>query len=228
MTNRAHKSRAPSLGSGVYHLAEVARYTELNPTRVRAWFKGYPSNRSLLQSDYRQVGSDFAVSFLDLVDVAVAGRLRSLGVSMPTVRAAYAALQEKLGVRHAFAHSDLYSDGRKIFHFAADELGDETLSDAVSHQQFFNVIRPLLKHIDYADTTALAERWRIVDGVVIDPAYSFGKPVIQGTSTTTFIIARSVRANRGRVDLVADLYDLEEDLVRTAVAFEGHYGSFAA
>jgi len=214
----------------VYHLAEVARYAELHPQRVRSWFTGGVGGGKtpVLRADYRPVRGDFAVSFLDLIDVAVAGRLRETGVSMQRVRAAYTALQEDLGTRHAFAHADIYSDGREVFSLAAERLEDPVLTEAVSRQQFFHTVTPLLEHIDYAASTRLAERWRIAEGVVIDPRRCFGKPSVDETGASTYILARALRANGGCSALVADLYDVSERAVKQAARFEDRCGSLAA
>ena len=59
------------LGQGTYRLSEVALYAGLPPSTVRAWFK-WRSDRMgkgpLFTAEYKSVGGDFAVSFLDLID----------------------------------------------------------------------------------------------------------------------------------------------------------------
>ena len=59
------------IGEGTYTLAEVSRFTEVHPSTVRTWFKGRPDGTgrgSVFRSDYPPVGSDYAVSFLDMID----------------------------------------------------------------------------------------------------------------------------------------------------------------
>lgn len=231
MTNQSDRSASERrLGRGVYHLAEVARYTGLHPSRVRSWFKGAAgsANPPALCADYSPVRRDLAVSFLDLIDVAVAGRLRTAGVSMQQLRAAHRALQADLGTNHPFAHAEIYTDGKKVFSLAAERIDDLELCEAVSRQQFFHTITPMLEHIDYASSTQLAERWRIAEGVVIDPQRCFGKPSVEHTGASTYVLARALRANCGRTALVADLYDVSELAVEQAARFEAQSGSLAA
>jgi len=216
------------LGQGVYRVAEVSRFTGLNAHRVRTWFKQRSDGSGdgpVFAADYEPVNGDFAVSFHDLIDVLVAGEFRDrYGVPMHTVRRAHGLLQTQLDTKHPFCHSDLYTDGRRIFLCVANELNEEILSDVVSRQQFFLHIREKLNHVDYSEITKLACRWRIAKGVVIDPSIGMGKPTIENTSITTYVIANQYHANSRNTGLVADLYGIREGDVGNAVEFEKQYG----
>jgi len=216
------------LGQGVYTVAEVSRLTELHPARVRTWFKCRSDDAGrgpIFQSDYQSVDNDYAVSFYDLIDVLVAGQFRVRhNVPMRIVRRAHTLLQTELNVEHPFCHSDLYTDGKRIFQYAATSLGVEILSDVISHQQFFLHIKEKLSHIEYSEITKLALRWRIAKGIVVDPLISMGKPTIEKTAVTTFVIANQYYANMKNSALVADLYEVNESDVVNAVKFEQRYG----
>ena len=216
------------IGKGVYTLAEVSRLTELHPSTVRTWLK-YRSDSvgygPIFQSDYQSVGGDYAVSFLDLIDVLIAGQFRGRHkVPMRIVRRAHELLQEELDTKHPFCHSDLYTDGKRIFLLAANQLNEDKLSDAISHQQFFLHIKEKLKHIDYSEINKLARRWRIANGVVIDPSISMGKPTIENTGVTTYVIANQYYANRKNSALIADLFKVSEKDILNAVNFEQSHG----
>lgn len=217
------------LGKGSYILAEVSKLTQLHPGRVRSWFKHRPDSVGrgpLLDSDYESIENDFAVSFLDLIDVLVAGQFRDhYNVSMRVVRRAYSVLKEELNVAHPFCHSGLYTDGKRIFQLAATKLGDEKLSDVISRQQFFAHIKEKLDHIEYNKLTRLADKWRIANGVLLDPNVSMGKPTVIETGLTTYVVANQYRANAENAGLVADLYGISEKDVANAVDFEKQYGS---
>ena len=133
-------------------------------------------------------------------------------------------LQKKLDTKHPFCHSDLYTYGRRIFISAANKLGEEELSDVVSRQQFFLHIKEKLEHIDYSEITKLARRWRIANGIVVDPSISMGKPTIENTGVTTYVIVNQYYANMNDSTLVADLYKVTETDVVNAVKFERRYG----
>lgn len=220
----------PTLDSGVYRLADVARYTELHANRVRSWFKLPQADNEtpLFGGDYGIIEHQTAVSFLDMIDVLVAGQFRNEGVSLGVVRRAYASLQQSLACEHPFCHQDLYTDGRRIFVLAASELGDETLSEIVTHQQFFTKIKDQLMRIEYSKATRLAQKWRIADGVVIDPRICTGKPVVESTGITTFVISNCYFANEEDAAIVSDLFNISEAHVLSAVSFEQVYGRIRA
>lgn len=213
-----------ALGRGVYALFEVARLTGISPGRVREWFGGRADRRSkgpVFKGDYAPVHGQVAVSFLDLVDVLVAGQLRELGVSLQTVRRVYAILESTLQTRHPFSHRGLYSDGKSVFHLSANQVGDQFLVDLLARQQVFvDVLLPYLRQIDYSPETDLAERWRIATGVVIDPQRCYGKPIVADCGVTTRVIASAVEANENDVDKVATLFNIDPHLVQNAMDFE--------
>jgi uncharacterized protein (DUF433 family) len=200
------------LGQGVYTVTEVSRLTDLHPGRVRSWFKERADGSGpgpVFESDYQPVAGDYAVSFLDLIDVLVAGTFRDrFNVPMRVVRRAYGLLQVRLGTRHPFCHYDLYTDGKNIFLCAANQLHEEILTEVVSRQQFFLHIREKLHHIDYNNITRLARRWRIAEGVVVDPTVGMGKPTITKTAIATYVVANQYYANSKDSGLIADLYGI--------------------
>jgi len=221
------RSGSPLRGRGAYSLSEAARYASVHPNTVRSWFLGRSDGKGrgpILSGDGAVVGSDRAISFLDLIEVAVAGRLRSSGVTMGTVRQAHDLLQRELQATHPFAHSDIYTDGQRIFTNAFDTLGGERLHDVISRQQYFPRIRELLDHVVYNDETGMASRWRIAEGVHLDPAVSHGKPVVGDTGVTTYVVSQMYRANQQDSRLVADLLHLAEKDVINAVRFEEDLG----
>lgn len=93
------------------------------------------------------------------------------------------------------------------------------LSEVVSQQLFFPMVRERLEKIEYAEDSELATRWQIAKGIVIDPDISFGQPVIHGTGVTTFVAARSYLANDRNADLVGELFGITPNDVLDAVAF---------
>lgn len=217
------------LGQGIYKLSEVAKLTGMYPSRVSYWFKYHAQNTAhgpVFQADYQPIEDDYAVSFLDLIDVLVASQFRDeFKVPMPTVRNAYSVLQKELRFKHPFCLSDLYTDGKRIFNLAASKISgnEKNLSDVISHQQFFIHIKEKLSHIDYGKISKIAERWRIANGVVIDPNINMGKPTIENTGIMTFIVTNQYYANRKNTSLIADLYDLSEEDITNAVKFEDCY-----
>jgi uncharacterized protein (DUF433 family) len=212
-------------GRGVYSLIEAARLTGLRPARVREWFQGRRSEsrrRPVFESDYAPVAGELAISFLDLIDVYVAGQLRDHGVSMQTVRRVHNRLAADLNVSHPFCHQTLLTAGRTVLTSISDNDGREELIEVLTRQKVFpEIIEPFLHRIDYDKLRLMARRWRIGEQVVIDPGLCFGKPTVESTGMPTAILAAAYRANDDDEELVADWYNVSPKDVLAAVSFEG-------
>lgn len=207
------------LGHGVYALAEVAAFTQLRPGRLRGWIKDHP----FLNTDYDVVEGDFALSFLDMIEILVAGQMREHDVPLQRIRQAYEMLQSRFGVRHPFAHEDFrfLTDGRDLF--LSEKDGASILDINLRQQVFPVVLRPFLRQLDYDDETKLAARWNIDRNIVLDPARSFGKPLVAATGHRTDVLAAALRANGDNADLVADWFGVSPGDVMDAAAFEEKY-----
>jgi uncharacterized protein (DUF433 family) len=216
---------ASILGQGVYPLSEVIQYTGLPATTVRNWFK-WRSDKTgkgpIFTSDYKEIGGDYAISFLNLIEVCVAAFLREQGVSPALIRRAYAILREELHTAHPFAHADLRTDGVRIIRHRFTGKDDAALVDVVSKQMLFSQMRDLLSRITYGNESHLAEAWKIAKGITIKPGVSFGKPVIEGTGVTTFVLANQYKANGKDAARVARLFNVKIGDVKNAVHFESH------
>lgn len=225
----AKVENATYVGNGVYTFSEAASLTRLKSQRVREWFRGRPSERRrrpVFQGDYAPVDGDYAISFLDLIDLFVAGQLRDHGVSLQTVRRVYCQLERSLRTKHPFARQELLTDGNEVFTRGLDSKGREEIVHVLSSQKVFpRVILPFLKAIDYSRATRLALRWRIAQMVVVDPAVCFGKPVIEGIAIPTAILSAAYHANGKDAELVADWYDVHSSHVIAAAKFEASIGA---
>src|SRR5436190_1911104 len=212
------------LGQGVYTVAEAAKLTCLKPARIREWFRGRArrhSRKPVFLGDYEPVNGDFAISFLDLIDVFVAGQLREHGVSLQTLRRVYERMKKDLGTLHPFCRRELLSDGKTVFTRNVDQDGKEELFEVLTGQGVFpDIILPFLQRIDYDQVTTLAKRWQIADQVVVDPNLCFGKPAVEKLGIATAILAAAYKANGGDAELVANWYDVHPDQILAAVRFE--------
>ena len=216
------------LGHGLYTFSEAGRLTGLSSQRVRSWFEdrkggGQPRGRGhVFQSDY---GSEGVISFLDLIEVLVAGHMREMGISLIAVRKAYAALGRYVDTQHPFSHQDLLTDGQKLFiHLQRESESRTELIEIVSRQHAIpQILLPYLRRVDYDSVSRLARQWNITDGIVVDPNRALGKPIVRTSAMPTAILAAAYRANGQDAERVADWYGVAPTDVEAAVRFEGQY-----
>jgi len=212
------------LGKGVYDLTEAAKLTGLRRARVKEWFQGRdarPGAGSVFRSDYDAINGDLAISFLDLVELFIAGQLREHGVSLQCIRRIHSRLKAQWKTKHPFSRREIRSDGKRLFACELDEHERGEVYDVHTRQTVFDtVLLPFLKKINYDQATHLARKWSIAPHVVVDPAIGFGKPVIEAAGITTRVLAAAYRANDRDAALVARWYDVEEKHVLAAVEFE--------
>jgi uncharacterized protein (DUF433 family) len=212
------------IGRGVYTIPQAARLVGLSRRRVREWFLGRttaPNRQPVFRSDYKPLSGAVAISFYDLVDVYVAGQLREFGVSLQTVRRVYDRLTRELKTPHPFCRQELLTDGEDVFVLGEDRAGEEEIYEALTKQKVFpEIILPFLRQIDYDRVTILACRWRISEGVTVDPRICFGLPVVDEEGIPTYLLSAEYHANEKNADRVATWYKIRPETVLAAVSFE--------
>lgn len=217
------------IGNGVYNLGEAARYTGLRRARLMEWFKGrtsVPFPRPVFRSDYEVVNGDYAISFLDLVEVFIAGQLREHGVSLQYIRRAHTRLQEDWKTKHPFSKKEIRTDSNSIFASALNGTEFIEVYDVITKNRVFeSFILPVLEKIDYDGATSLARKWHLADMVVINPAISFGKPIVEPTGIATIILSSAYYANGQDPRIVARWYNVGEEHVMAAVEFENRFSA---
>jgi uncharacterized protein (DUF433 family) len=209
------------LDHGVYGYSEAGKLTGLARTRVREWFRERPAKSGpIFHSEYDPVDGDRAISFLDLVDVFVAGQLRERGVSLQTLRKVYSRMSQDLQTAHPFCRVELLSDGKTVFMQYGQSETAELLEVLTRQKVFPDIILPFLKKIDYGTITRLAERWHIAKLVVVDPRICLGKPIVEEVSIPTAVLSQAYRANGNNAEAVAGWYNIHSKHVLAAVEFE--------
>lgn len=220
---------SPKVGEGVYTLTEVARLTRTHYQRIHAWFLGRQGGLGPIlgreapkgRRSNRAPETDLTVSFHSLIDALVVARLRACGVPMHYLRKAYKVFTKEYSQRHPFSRRDLYTDGKQVFLGYENRHGEEIMKELLTQQQNWpEILKEYLTQVDYDEDTLMAARWRISEGIVIDPKRRYGKPILEMPGIPTGIIARAYAANHRDTDLVAEWYGVSQDDVSCAVAFE--------
>ncbi len=165
------------------------------------------------------------LGFRDLIEACVVRGLRNLRIGLPTIRDCLREARAWVGDDHPFSTRRLKTDGRVIHLEQRDERGGPSLMDLKKRQAVFHeIIKPSFIDLDFdADT---ASRWWLLPGkktIVVDPARSFGQPIVAETGVSTARIAQAVAAE-GSPERVARLFELRPATVRDALAFEARAG----
>lgn len=198
-----------------YQVAEAADYAGTTPQTVARWHE--TKTKLLRQRDARA-----ALSYMQLIEVAVVAAFRKAGVPMKNIRRARAWAAHELKSEYPFAEykfkenaKHLYLDSQHI------TLHDNTVIQADSEGQLeWESVIGRLREFDY-EKDGIALRWHVAGTdkpIIIDPRVSFGTPTVRGTPT--WIIRGRYDAGESDSD-IADDFGLNKEEVREALKFEG-------
>jgi len=217
------------IGVGLYTPAEAGRLLHIPAAKITRWLRGHKVG----EHEYKplwtsQVDIDDGRTYLgfrDLMEVRIADKFISLGVSPQRVRAAIQLAQEMIGDDRPLSTDRFRTDGRDIFLrvVETDEHGEERerLLNLFRRQfEFKQIIEPLLKTIDFDSRGAPLQWWPSGKraGILIDPARSFGQPIDAVTSVPTAVLAAAGRLEG--IERTAHAYAVPLASVKRAIEFE--------
>ncbi len=217
------------IGVGLYTPAEAGRLLHVRPGKIARWLRGHrvgeQEYRPLWHSEINIEDGHVYLGFRDLMEVRIADKFISHGVSPQRVRAAINLAAEITGEDRPLSTDQFRTDGRDIFFrvIEMDEQGQERerLLNLFRRQyEFKQIIEPLLKTVDFDERGAPFKWWPSGrrGNILIDPARAFGQPIDAVTSVPTAILATAGR-HVGIAD-AARTYDVPQTSVRRAIEFE--------
>lgn len=190
-----------------YDVREAARYADVHSNTVWRWHR----NTTL---GPREPGSK--LSYLQLVELAIAAACKEAGMKLGDIRAARAYFAGAFKTDYPFATLDLMTDGVDL---AAKAGADLLIGNRSGQMAWKEVIGRRFREFDYEG--GLAARWHVQgrgSSVVIDPRVRFGAPSVDGVPTW----ALKGRWEAGEsISDIADDFDIPKDHVKAALAFEG-------
>jgi uncharacterized protein (DUF433 family) len=200
-----------------YQVREAARYARISPGTVANWHK---AGKTLSQKERHA-----ALSYLQLIEVAVVATFRTSGVTLKEIRETreYAAKQWQSDF--PFAEYKFKTDGKSLFMDLRDFEGQKGEGRLVrpgrgGQLAWANIIGRL-KKFDYERSGGFVLRWHLTgpgSPIVIDPRIAFGAPNVGGTPT--WVIRARFDAGES-VEEIGDDFDVGEQKVREALHFEG-------
>lgn len=221
------------IGVGIYSFADAARLIGSKSGELRRWMLGYDhkgTDGELVHSAplwVHQLADDGrgidGIGFRDLLELRFVRKFREAGVPLQLIRRTLEEAQSLLSTPYPFTCKKFRTDGKRIFMSVVEETGDESLIDLVKRQ---NVIEPVIgpslrSGIEFEED--MAARWFPIKNskaIVLDPARSFGQPILVQSGIPTVAIAEAVVAEGGDESVVGRLFEISKVDVRRAVDFE--------
>lgn len=203
-----------------YHINEAARYAQVSPRTVSAWFKLRPDGSRVLS----EKKDGLALSYMQLIEVAAIAALRNAGHSLREIKDYRDYVAKELKAEFPFAQYKFKTDGQRIamaYEQIAGQKVKGTLIEPGKGGQlgWCVVLDDKLKEFDYSH--GVASRWHVAGKnipIVIDPQIAFGAPVLKGVPT--WVLRERYKAGEGLAD-IADDFGIKESDVKHALSFEG-------
>jgi uncharacterized protein (DUF433 family) len=216
----------------LYGIGEGAAYLAIPSSTLASWAYGYKrhvhgggtsTTRPVITAVRPERRDEAAMPFIGLGEAYALAAFRKAGLPMQRIRPAIDALASELGLAHALASRQLYTDGAEVLYDYAQHAGDtpegESARELVvvrnGQRVFTEVVDQYLRRIDFAsDGYAQLIRlpqYRLVE-VTVDPDHAFGRPrLIHGGAKVDDVIDLFLAGEP--VDAVAAEFGLSRDEV---------------
>ena len=223
------QSNPGMVGVGLYTIPEAARLVGVRPQRIRRWVRGYKyrgrdgavaASEPLWHADTPTTDTTVGLSFLDMMEVRMVNAFRGYGVPWTVIREAARYACKLFHDNHPFTMRRFQTDGNRIFGEAAEGQNERVLD--MNKRQWVSkpiVQQSLFEGLEFED--GQAARWYPAKNrkVVLDPARSFGRPVLTDYGVPTEVLFAAFKVE-GSVDKISRWYDIPRPAVRAAIDFE--------
>jgi len=219
------------IGIGLYTVPEAARLTGIAQGRLRRWLRGYTyaagEGQAVSQPVWRrqlpEIDGTLGLGFLDLMEARFVDAFRKAAVPWRVIRLGAERARELCRTDHPFSSQRFRTDGRTIFAEIVDQAREPALLDLVKNQfAFARIIGPsLYAGIEFSNRDMPVRWWPLGRNtpVVVDPARSFGQPIVSTAGIPTAVLADAVAAE-GSVAKAARLFRMSPQAVNAALRFE--------
>jgi uncharacterized protein (DUF433 family) len=212
-----------------YSIAQAARYLRIPPSTLRPWVRGRTGAKGCGTGNppvLIKVGS--LLSFNNLVEAFVLRALRvGHGARMAAVRQALDSAEREFKISRLLLSRDLQASPGSTF---LEHLGQSINLDPPEHLAAKQLLYAVLERVSRNplgfpsrmypvgsyDISTLKLAPRII---MIDPAVSFGRPILVSKGIRTSTIAHRIDAGEKPEDIARD-YDLELEEVDAALFYE--------
>jgi uncharacterized protein (DUF433 family) len=225
------------LGTGIYTLKDAATLIKAPVSEIRRWAFGYARLRDgervayepLIHTELPELEGERALTFIELVELMFIKGFRRSGATWTQIHEAASVAARMFDSEHPFAMRQFFADPTGIYALLRESNGGESLVRLVGHGEHAidEIVRPYLGQLEF-DPSDVPTRWWPLgkEGrVVLDPAVSFGAPIVAEAGIPTHVLANALDAeleyDRERaLERVAWLYKVPPRHVQTAARFE--------
>lgn len=217
------------VGTGLYAPGDASRLTTVPTARIRRWLSGRKRqykgeavfDEPLWDSQIPEIDGSLFLGFRDLIELRLVDGFRKQKLSMPYLRKVVESAQKLIGDTHPFSTAKFKTDGERLYFEILETTREPQLIEVLSGQHaFHSIVSKGLQDIEFE--AGVAALWRPGEGngeVVVDPARSFGQPILDRYGTSTAAIYLAYDAGRS-VREIADAFEMDEKAVKSAIRFE--------
>jgi uncharacterized protein (DUF433 family) len=166
------------------------------------------------------------VPFIGFAEAFVLASFRRAGVPLQRIRPAVEVLSKEIGIDHALASKQLYTDGAEVLFDYASKRDEPEVMDLVvvrtQQRQFSEVVKGYLKRIHYGGD-GWADRVELPTyehaKVVVDPRVAFGLPLVVAGGARVEDLVDRFQAGDSVSDIAVDFNvpgEQVEDVIRVA------------
>lgn len=228
---------APMTGTGIYTPDEAATLLKAPAAEVRRWAFGYTRRRGgsrveyqpLIEAELPEIEGECALTFIELVELMFIKGFRKAGAPWHAIREAAAVAARLFETEHPFALRQFFADPTGVCAQLKEADDGESLVNLAGNGQhvFGDIIRPYRGQLEF-DPQEVPTRWWPTgkEGrVVVDPAVSFGRPIVAEAGIPTRALAEAFEAERRTnpetaLDRVSWLFKVPTRHVQSATRFE--------
>lgn len=215
----------PAFTSSAYSVSEAAELTKVKPATITNWFRAGPDGRPalLFAERARAAGEPVRLSFLELVELAVAGEFRRREITLRQIRNARDFLLAHFDGGHPFAVEDVRTISGRVIHAG----GSRAMTVAAAIDAGDDLIQALFEGFEaYARERFDYERgWAIRffpagrdEELNVDPRYRGGQLTVSGRGITARTIAGRFKGGES-VEYLAEDYDITPAAVESSIRF---------
>ena len=218
----------------MYGVSEAAGLLGVRPDRARAWLDGYERSEVRYPPVIRAESTgDDIVTWGEFVELGYLREYRRKGVPLQRLRPVIEELRREYNTPYPLATAHPYVYGQELV-LEVQERYDLPAPIAIvirSGQQILlaDAAKQFFRKVEFDPAgQEVAQRVRPAgpsSPVVIDPLVGFGQPAVSGVSTDRLWELSDAGES---ITEIADGYDLPEEEVRAAVAYEEQFRSLAA